>query len=313
MSDRLAAMQLFLAVVEEGSLSSASRRLGVPLTTVSRTLAALERELGVGLLTRTTRRSESTEAGSRYAAACRRILESVEEAEREVAGEYAAPKGELVIAAPIVFGRLHLLPVVTQFLARFPEIDIQLVLSDRYVDLVGDHVDLALRIGVMPDSELIARSVGEVRPVCCASPAYLASRGRPGHPDELRGHDCIGFDGALPGREWPFLIGGQRRSLAMRPRLVVNTAEAAIDAAVTGAGITRVLSYQVAAAVERGQLEPVLQAFELPPSPVRLVHAMRGLAPQKLKAFMDFAAPRLRTRLTVLDADGSRRESLPGT
>ncbi|MDR6830772.1 DNA-binding transcriptional LysR family regulator [Bosea sp. BE271] len=300
MKDRFAAMQIFLAVVEEGSLSAAARQLGVPLTTVSRTLSDLEQGLGARLLTRTTRRSGPTEAGSRYVAACRRILESVEEAEREVTGEYVAPKGELVLTAPIVFGRLHLLPVVTQFLARFPDIDIRLVLSDRYVDLVGDHVDVALRIGDLPDSELIARPVGEIRPVCCASPAYLTERGHPEHPDDLLGHDCVGFDGALPGREWPFLIDGERRSVATRPRLVVNTAEAAIDAAIAGVGITRVLSYQIAEAVRSGRLECVLHAFALPPSPVQLVHAMRGLAPQKLKVFMDFAAPQLRTRLAAV-------------
>lgn len=297
MKDRFAAMQLFLAVVEEGSLSGAARRLGVPLTTVSRTLSDLETGLGASLLTRTTRRSELTEAGSRYVTACRRILESVEEAEREVAGEYAAPKGELVLTAPIVFGRLHLLPVVTQFLEHFPDIDIRLVLSDRFVDLVGDHVDVALRIGNLPDSELIARPLGEIRPVCCASPAYLAERGRPEHPNDLVDHDCVGFDGALPGREWPFRIESERRSVALRPRLVVNTAEAAIDAAIAGVGVTRVLSYQIAEAVEDGRLERVLEAFALPPSPVQLVHAMRGLAPQKLRVFMDFAAPRLRARL----------------
>lgn len=300
MKDRFAAMQLFLAVVEEGSLSAAARRLGIPLTTISRTLSDLERGLGARLLTRTTRRSEPTEAGSRYVAACRRILESVEEAEREVAGEYVAPKGELVLTAPIVFGRLHLLPVVTQFLARFPEIDIRLVLSDRFVDLVADHVDVALRIGNLPDSDLIARPIGEIRPVCCAAPAYLNERGRPEQPAELLGHDCIGFDGAMPGREWPFVIDSERRVLSVRPRLVVNTAEAAIDAAIAGAGITRVLSYQVAAAIGDGRLEAVLPAFAPPPSPVRLVHATRGLAPQKLRAFMDFAAPRIRARLAAL-------------
>lgn len=300
MKDRFVAMQVFLTIIEEGSLSATARRLGTPLTTISRTLSDLEETLGAKLLTRTTRRSEPTEAGRRYAAACRRILESLEEAERDVSGEYAEPKGELVLTAPIVFGRLHLLPVVTQFLARFPEIGIRLVLSDRFVDLVGDHVDAALRIGELPDSELIVRMVGEIRPVCCASPTYLARRGRPEHPDDLLGHDCVGFDGALPGREWPFLIEGGRRTVAVRPRLIVNTAEAAIDAAIADAGVTRVLSYQVAEAVRLGRLERVLEAFAPPASPVQLVHTMRGLAPQKLKVFMDFAAPRLRSRLVEL-------------
>lgn len=299
MRDRFVAMQVFLAIVEDRSLSAAARRLGMPLTSVSRTLADLEEALGARLLTRTTRRSEPTEAGERYAAACRRILDSLDEAEREVAGEYAAPKGELVLTAPIVFGRLHVLPVVTQFLARYPEIDIRLMLSDRFVDLVGDHVDIALRIGPLPDSDLVTRSIGEIRPVCCAAPDYLAARGRPDHPQALQGHDCIGFEGAFSGREWPFLIAGERRSVRVAPRLVVNTAEAAIDAAVAGAGITRVLSYQAAEAVRLGRLETVLEAFALPAWPVQLVHAMRGLAPQKLKLFMDFAAPRLRAGLVA--------------
>ncbi|POR50843.1 LysR family transcriptional regulator [Bosea psychrotolerans] len=298
--DRLDAMSLLLEVIDSGSFSAAGRRLGMPLATVSRRISDLERHLQTRLLTRTSRKVALTEAGRSYVVACRRILESVDEAERAAAGEYATPKGELILTAPIVFGRLHVLPVVTQFLSAYPDINIRIIFADRLVDLVDDHVDIAVRIGALPDSNLIARSIGVIRTIACASPGYLDVRGRPTVPAELTQHETIAFEGALSARDWGFQNSETHVVVSLSPRLIVNTAEAAVDAAIAGAGVTRVLSYQVADAVRAGKLEIILRPFEPAPWPVNLVHASQGLVPQKLRAFMDFAAPRLRARLDAM-------------
>jgi DNA-binding transcriptional LysR family regulator len=295
--DRLEAMSILVAAVDAGSLSAAGRALGVPLPTVSRKVAELEAHLGTRLLIRSTRRLTLTEAGAAYVAAGRRILDEVNEAERAAAGEYSAPRGELIVTAPVVFGRLHVLPVVTDFLAAFPEIGVRLALSDRNVDLVDDHVDLAVRIGALPDSKMIATRVGTVRRVVCGSPAYFAAQGEPRTPADLAGLACITFDVLSNATAWDFAAPGG--TVAVRSRLSVNTAEAAIDAAVAGAGVTRVLSYQVAQAVADGRLRIVLASFEFPPVPVSLVHAP-GLMPLKLRAFRDFARPRLRRALGAI-------------
>ena len=212
--DRLQAMKVLLAVVEAGSLSAASRRLKVPLATVSRRIGELEAHLGAKLLNRTSRSLDLTDAGRDYLAASRRILDDVAEAERAAAGEYAAPKGDLIITAPLVFGRLHVLPVVIEFIKAYPEVDIRLVLNDRIVSLAEDHVDLAVRIGEMPDSSLVAMRVGSISRIVCASPAYLAARGRPRHPAELAGHDCITFDNLMPAERWVFPQAGSEIAVA---------------------------------------------------------------------------------------------------
>jgi DNA-binding transcriptional LysR family regulator len=298
--DRLDAMAVLLAAVDAGSLSAAARRLGLPLATVSRRVAELEAHLGARLLTRSSRRLTLTDAGRSYAAAAKRILEEVGEAERAAAGEYSAPKGELMVTAPIVFGRLHVLPVVMDFLAAYPEIAVRLVQADRVIDLQESHVDLAVRIADLPDSSLIALRVGSIRGVVCASPAYVARRGAPQRPADLAAHDCITFEGPIAPDIWAFASGETAATIPIRPRLVVNTAEAAVDAAVAGLGVTRVLSYQVADALRAGILILALQDCEPPPSPVSLIYAGQGLLPQKLRAFLDFAAPRLKARLAEL-------------
>lgn len=296
--DRLDAMALLREAVDAGSLSAAGRRLGVPLATVSRKVSDLERHLGTRLLNRSTRRLTLTDAGRSFVAACRRILEDVAEAERAAAGEYSAPKGELNLSAPIVFGRLHVLPVAMAFLKTYPDIDIRLMLSDRVVDLQEDRIDLAIRIGDLPDSSMVATRVGAIRRVVCASPAYLAAHGTPQHPKDLATHDCITFSGLMSAESWTFRTDKADMAVAIRSRLIVNTAEAAIDAAIAGIGVTRVLSYQAARAVQAGDLVIALQAFEAAPSPVSLVHTAQPLLPQKLRAFLDFAAPRLRQALS---------------
>jgi DNA-binding transcriptional LysR family regulator len=296
--DRLEAMSALLAAVEAGSLSGASRKLGMPLATVSRKVSELETHLRTRLVTRTSRRLILTDAGRSYVAACKRILDDVREAERAAAGEYSAPRGELIITAPIVFGRLHVLPVVLEFLKTYPEIDVRLTLADRIVNLQEDHVDLAVRIGELPDSSLVAMRVGSIGRVVCGSPAYFAERGTPKGPDELRKHDCITFNGLTSPEAWIFPSGKGNISVAVHSRLIVNTAEAAIDAAITGLGITRVLSYQVADALRTGALLLALREFEPPPVPVSLVHAGQGRLALKLRAILDFAGPRLKARLS---------------
>jgi DNA-binding transcriptional LysR family regulator len=298
--DRLEAMAVLLAAVDAGSLSAAARRLGLPLATVSRRVAELEAHLGARLLTRSSRRLTLTDAGRSYAAAAKRILEEVGEAERAAAGEYRSPKGELIVTAPIVFGRLHVLPVAMAFLKAYPEIDVRLVQADRVIDLQESHVDLAVRIADLPDSSLIALRVGSIRRVVCASPGYFAARGTPRRPADLAAHDCVTFEGPIAPDIWAFASGETAATIPIRPRLAVNTAEAAVDAAVAGLGVTRVLSYQVAEALSAGTLSLALQEFEPPPSPVSLVYAGQGLLPQKLRAFLDFAAPRLKARLADL-------------
>jgi DNA-binding transcriptional LysR family regulator len=297
--DRLEAMTILVAVVETGSFTAAGRKLGIPLPTVSRKLAELEAHLGTRLLTRSTRRLALTETGADYVAGCKRILEEIGDIERKASGEYAVPKGELVVTAPVVFGRLHVLPIVSEFLFTYPDVDVRLLLSDRNAHLLDDHIDLAVRIGILPDSSMMATQVGTVRKVVCGSPSYLAKYGTPTKPDEVSGLPCVTFDVLSSVTSWSFIDGGDQglRAVSVRSRLSVNTAEAALDAAVAGVGLTRVLSYQAAGALEDGKLQVVLDAFEPPPIPVSLIHAAQGPLPRKVRTFLDFAAPRLRARL----------------
>jgi DNA-binding transcriptional LysR family regulator len=294
--DRLEAMSILIACVDEGSLSAAGRKLGVPLPTVSRKIADLEAHLKTRLLVRSTRKLALSEAGIAYVAACRRILEDIDAAETQAAGEYSEPRGELTITAPIVFGRLHILPVVTAFLQHFSEINVRMTLADHNVNLVDDHIDMAVRIGDLPDSSLLATSVGAVRKVVCGSPAYFDAHGAPKTPQDLAGHTCVMF-AAIGAGTWTFGHGKQARIIRPQCRLHINTAEAAIDAAISGLGVTNVLSYQVARAVEEGKLKIVLQDFEPPAIPIHLIHAHQGLLPLKMRRFLDFAAPRIRKSL----------------
>lgn len=291
-------MALLLDVVEAGSLSAAARSRGIPLATLSRKISDLEAHLRAKLLLRTSRTLTLTDAGRTYIEACRRILADVEESERAAAGEYSAPRGELVITAPVLFGRLHVLPAVTEFLRRYRDIDIRMVLSDQVVHLLEDHVDVALRIGRLPDSGMVAIGLGSTRRVTCASPHYLAAGGWPSRPSDLSGHRCVSLDSSQRG--WMFSADGTELTVPITPRLVVNSSDAAIDAAVAGLGIIRVLGYQVAERLATGQLQLLLEEFEPTPRPVSLVYAARGLLPIKLRAFLDFAAPWLRARLDLV-------------
>ncbi|BFT64891.1 LysR family transcriptional regulator [Pseudomonas moorei] len=304
--NRLESMSVLIAVVDSGSLSGAARQLGMPLATVSRKVAELESHLQTRLLHRTTRQLSLTEAGASYVAACRRILEDIAEVERAATGEYASPKGELVVTAPVVFGRLHLVPVIAEFLAHYPEIEINLMLTDRVVHLMEEHCDVAVRIGDLPDSSLMATQVGAVRRVVCASPDYLATHGIPFKPADLAGHACITFEVLASVGAWVFGTGKSEMSVRVHSRLAVNTAEAAIDAAMLGVGVIRVLSYQVADALRKDGLRVVLEPFESLPLPVSLVHKGQAPLPLKLRAFLDFVTPRLRARTAGQAAPGER-------
>jgi DNA-binding transcriptional LysR family regulator len=295
--DRLEAMSIFLAVVEAGSLSGAARRQKTPLATVSRKISELESHLQTKLFNRSTHKVVLTEAGSSYVVACKRILADVMEAERAVSGEYAAATGGLTVTAPVGLGRAYLIPILAEFLKVYPEIDVELVLNDRIMSLPEEQIDVALRMGLLPDSSLMALRLGGIRRIFCASPTYLAARGTPRTPNDLAGHDCVSYPSLLSPDVWTF--AGDESNLAVRvhSRLVVSNAEAACDAARAGIGITAAFSYLVESALKAGTLTTLLDEFQPPAWPVSLVYMAGRFLPIKLRAFLDFAAPRLKARL----------------
>lgn len=302
--DRIEAMTMLREVADKGSFTAAARKLEVPVSTLSRKVSELESLLGTTLLARTTRKITLTEAGFAYLVAARRILEDIDEAERRARGEFIAPRGELVLTAPIHFGRLHVLPAVREFLSLYPEINIRLVLTDRNVDLLEDRVDMAVRIGDLSDSALIGTKIGAMRTVVTASPALLAGRGVPQSPRDLLNYPCITIDLPMPSSGWRFIPAGSRRviDVPVVPRLAITTTEAAVQAAVDGVGIARTLCYQVADPIAAGKLKLILRDFEPELAPIHLIHGARGAMPMKMRTFLDFATPRFRSGLRDLDA-----------
>lgn len=300
--DRFDALRTLIAAVDGGSLSAAARSLGMPLPTVSRKISELEAHLGTQLLMRTSRKLLLTDAGAGFVAASRRVMAELEEAERSASGEYRAPRGDLLITAPINFGKLHIVPIVLEFLNAYPEVNVRLVLLDHVIDLIDNHVDVAARIGRLPDSNLVALRVGEIRWISCASSEYLARHGTPGTPLELVDHDCLAFEGLQASRSWSFGAGPNNGPVVIRPRFAVNTADALIEAAAAGFGVARMMSYQAAAALRDGRLVSILRNYVPEPIPVHLVHTGPPLLPLKLRAFLDFAAPRLKAALAALPA-----------
>jgi DNA-binding transcriptional LysR family regulator len=296
--DRLESMSVIVAVAEAGTLSAASRKLGRPIPTVSRKLSELEARLNTQLFQRSSRKMTLTDAGRSYIEACKRIIEQVDDAEREVSGEYRTPTGDLTVTAPWGLGHMHLLPIACEFLSAYPDIALRLMLSDRVLNPVENSIDVAIRIGKLPDSSMIATRIGSIRIVACASPAYLAARGRPQSPSDLCDHDCITIDETVAPRTWKFAKDGREIAAPIRTRLTVNTSEAAVEAAVAGAGIARVMSYKMEAARRAGTLDVMLEDFEQEPWPVHIVYAERKPVPLKLRAFLNWATPRLKARLT---------------
>lgn len=300
MTDRLDAMRAFVEVVDCAGFAAAARRLGQSPASVTRAVAALETQFGVRLLQRTTRSVRLTEAGQHFADACRRILADVEDTERAMSGESATPKGTLVVTAPVLFGRLKVLPQVDAFLKRYPDVRVRLLLLDRIVNLVDEGVDVAVRLAHLPESSLVAVPVGEVRGVVCASPRYLASRPPIRVPDDLLAHDCIAVSQLTANDAWPFGTGGKGRGtrhLRIHPRLTVNSAEAAVASCAQGRGVTYVLSYQVADEIGKGRIVPILESFQLPPVPVQVVFPEARMAAAKTRAFVDLLVPALRLEL----------------
>jgi DNA-binding transcriptional LysR family regulator len=297
---RLEAMSLVLAVAEAGSLSAAARREKVPLATVSRKVSEIEAHLRTKLFNRSTRALILTDAGRSYIAAAKRILADVAEAERAASGEYTTPRGDLIVSAPIALGRIYLQPVLAEFLATFPEVDVQLSLQDRAVNLLEEHIDVALRIGTLADSSLIAMRIGEAFWVMCASPAYLKSRGTPKTPDDLSRHDCISYPPIQSPTTWKFKRDQTEYAVPVRSRLNVSNLESGCDAARAGVGIAAAFSYHVAESIRSGELIPVLRDFQPPPWPVSFVYSPNRFMPVKLRAFLDFTLPRLKARLADL-------------
>jgi DNA-binding transcriptional LysR family regulator len=293
--DKLRAMQTFVRIVDAGSLTAAASTVRMSPPTVVRSLAALERAVGVRLLNRTTRRLSLTDEGRDYYERCRRVLAEIEEAEAALSARRAAPRGRLRITASVTYGRLHVAPLVTEFLQRHAELEIELLLLDRVVDLIQEGVDLGVRIAQLPDSSLVAVPVGETRRVVCASPAYLKRAGTPRAPRDLAQHRCIGFTGRAGSTDWT--VGPKRAAqVSVRTALLTNQVDAAIDACVRGLGCGQFLCYQVQGLLDTGKLRRVLQDYEAPPMPIQIVYPHARLLSPNVRAFVDFAVPQLRKR-----------------
>ena len=299
--DRLDELAVFVAILETGSLAAAGRRLRRSPPAVSRILAGLESRLSARLFERTTRRLAPTDAGRRLGDRARRLLAEYAAVVQDAGDADQPPHGVLRVTAPAVFGRRHVTPVVTSFLAAWPDMQVELLLADRNLDLIEEGLDVAVRIGQLADSGLVARRVGEVRRVLVASPRYLEEHGRPQEPEDLTGHVAI-FTAGRPGPvAWQFRFGGRERSRRLAPRLMVNDVEATLVAARAGLGIASALSYQVAEDLAAGRLVRLLAAFEAPPMPVQLVVPTARLRPPRVRAFLDHAARQL-AALAVVQA-----------
>ncbi|NYG31701.1 DNA-binding transcriptional LysR family regulator [Sphaerotilus montanus] len=287
-------MTTFVAVVDSGGFARAARKLNLSPPVVTRAVAELEERLGLRLLTRTTRIVRVTDAGARFAEDCRRILADIDEAETLATGTHAAPPGTLSLTAPVLFGQLYVTPILVRYLQQYPEVDAQCLFLDRVVNVVEEGVDVAVRIGELPDSSLQAARVGRVRRVLVAAPAYLEAQGMPRRPEELARHAIVSASGVTPVSEWRFNDGGKPLLQRLQPRLRTTTNDSAIAAAVAGLGITRLLSYQVAAHVRSGALQILLEKFEGAPLPVHVLHHEGRRATQKVRAFIDLAVDMLR-------------------
>jgi len=294
--DRLDAMEVLLAVVDAGSLSAGSRKLNAPLPSVSRKVAELERFLGTRLLIRTSRNIQLTDAGRDYVDAARQIVAQLKEAELRASGEYEVPRGTLTVTMPLAFGQLCMLPLAFDFLCEHPEVDLNVLAVDRVVHLAEEQVDIGVRLGELTDSSLYAIKVGTFRFVTCASPAYLARRGRPSTPEDLVNHDAA-VCGTIEDTAWAFERDGRKVQGAPNARFRVNTNAGAVGAAAGGIGIARVPSYMVLEELRTGALVSILDEHDSRTFPVHLVYVRQGLLPLKVRAFLDWMAPRLRDTL----------------
>lgn len=298
MQDRLDALTIFVAVAERQSFAEAARQLSRSAASVTRAVAGLEERLQTRLFNRTTRSVVLTDAGIRYLEACRRLLATYDELEVVNLGERVQPRGWISVTAPAMFGQLHVLPLVRSFLSEYPQVDIRLLLLDRVVSLVDEGLDLGVRIGQLPDSALRAVRVGQVRRVVCASPQYVARRGVPVTPRDLRNHSVIACTAVTPIPDrWSFQHPSGVTSVTVTPRLVVNTTAAAVDAALEDFGLTCILSHQAEPHTAAGRLQTVLVEYEPPPAPIHIVHPEGRHLPAKVRLFLDHAADGLRRKL----------------
>jgi DNA-binding transcriptional LysR family regulator len=285
--DRIETMQAFVTVADHKGFAPAARKLGLSASAVTRMVAALEERVGARLLQRTTRSVMLTDAGERFLERARRILADVEEAEGAVQAERTQPTGRLVVSAPLGFGRRHVTPLMSTYLKRYPDVAGDLRLSDRMVNLVEEGVDIAVRIGHLPDSSLVARAVGDMRRMVVASPDYLAAHGEPHHPSEIAAHRTVHFGALSAAPDWRFVEDGREVRVACAPRFTTNSADAAIFHAEQGGGLTRVLAYQAAEGLAGGRLKAVLVDYEVAPLPIHLVYPTSRLLSAKVRAFVD--------------------------
>ena len=285
--DRIDAMQAFVAVADLQGFAPAARKVGLSPSGVTRLIAALEERLGARLLQRTTRSVTLTDIGTRYLERARRILADVEEAEGSAQDERTRPSGRLVVSAPVGFGRLHVSPVMSAYLKRYPEVSAELRLADRMVNLVEDGIDLAVRIGHLADSSLVARQVGEMRRIVVASSGYLKQHGEPNTPEAIASHETIQFGAMTASPDWRFVEDNREIRVACTPRFATNSADAAIQYAEQDGGLTRVLAYQAADAIRAGRLRIVLAKFEPPALPIHIVYPTSRLLSSKVRTFID--------------------------
>ncbi|RDU95816.1 LysR family transcriptional regulator [Trinickia dinghuensis] len=301
--DRLREMEVFVAVVDQGSFTSASNKLGLSTAAVSRAVASLEERVGAQLLARTTRTLRPTDAGAAYVDACRKVLDAISDAEANLAADRLNPVGTLTVSAPVLFGQRFVAPLVNAFALRFPDVGIHATYVDRTTRLLEEGVDVAIRIGHLGDSSIFAVPLGFVRRRTYAAPAYLAAHGEPRHPRELIDHDCVSCTGVSLPLEWVFNDKGTRLPVRFRPRMIVDLVPAAVSAAVDCVGITQLLSYQAAPEVSEGKLHPILTAFEPESTPVSLLHVERRGASGKVRAFLEFVTETLRNNAHLQDMD----------
>ncbi len=306
--DKLREMEVLVAIIDRGSFTAASEKLGMSAAAVSRAVNTLEARLGAQLLARTTRSVRATDAGVAYVEACRKVLDTITDAESTIAADAANPVGTLTVSAPVLFGQRFIAPLINAYALRYPEVSVNVVYLDRTTRLLEEGVDVAIRIGHLGDSSTFAVRLGYVRRQTFASPAYLAQRGEPAHPGELIDHHCVSFTGVSQPLEWVFYENGSKLPVHVQPRMIVNLAPAAISASAEGVGITQLLSYQAAPAVASGNLVPILRAYEPESIPVNLLHIERRGKSGKIRSFVEFVTETLRENANLQCADGLTSE-----
>lgn len=306
--DKFREMEVFVAIVDRGSFTGASEKLGMSAPTVSRALHSLETRVGAQLIARTTRSIRPTDAGMRYLDACRRVLDTIADAEANIAAEQAKPAGTLTVSAPVLFGQRFIAPLVNAYANSYPDVAVNVVYVDRTTRLIDEGVDIAIRIGHLGDSSVFAVPLGAVSRRTYAAPAYLDAHDTPAHPRHLAAHHCVSFTGVSNPLEWVFYENGLRLPVRVRPRMIVDLAPAAVMAAVDRVGITQLLSYQAAPEVLNGSLQRILAAYEPESIPVNLLHVERKGTSMKVRSFVEFVTESLRrnVHLQFVDSEGSR-------